>query len=363
MKKWLSLLAGMALVITSCQEKTYKITGTVEGGLFGEKVYLMERTEDGFLSLDSTVIDTQEAFTFEGVQDSAVMLFLTYTDGEQDPFFADFVLENGKIKARLSHDEKRTSVTGTPLNNSFQTFKQKRQEYSQQLMEIFAAMRASQDKEKEKKEMEALEEMMTAELYTTIQSNTHNVLGAYLLGFFRNYLDYAQIKAALINIPATYKTDPILVKLQQRVDAADVTATGNKFVDFEMFNEQGDVVCLSDFVGKSNYVLVDFWASWCNPCLREMPKLVELYATYKNKGLQVVGVSLDNDKQAWLACIKKMSMAWVQMSDLKGWSSEGAELYGIRSIPHMLIIDQEGTIIARDLTGENLANKLKELFD
>lgn len=363
MKKWTLLLAAMALAVTSCQKKAYKITGTVEGGLFGEKVYLMDRTEDGFLSLDSTVIDTRETFFFEGVQDSAVMLFLTYTDGEQDPLFADFVLENGKIKARLSHDEERTSVTGTPLNNSFQAFKQKRQEYSRQLMEIFAAMRTSQDKEKEKKEMEALEKTMTAELYNAIQSNTHNVLGAYLLGFFRNYLDYAQIKAALINIPAAYKTDPILMKLQQRVDAAEATATGSKFVDFEMFNEQGDAVCLSQFVGKSNYVLVDFWASWCNPCLREMPRLVELYTTYKTKGLQVVGVSLDNDKQAWLGCIKRMSMTWMQMSDLKGWNCEGAELYGIRSIPHMLIIDKEGTIIARDLTGEELANKLKELLD
>ena len=104
------------------------------------------------------------------------------------------------------------------------------------------------------------------------------------------------------------------------------TAVGQKFTDFEMQTPEGKTVKLSDYVGKGKVVLVDFWASWCGPCRREMPNLVEAYAKYKNKNFEIVGVSLDQSADAWKEAIKKLNITWPQMSDLKYWNCEGAQL-------------------------------------
>ena len=111
-----------------------------------------------------------------------------------------------------------------------------------------------------------------------------------------------------------------------------------------------------------HYTHNDFWASWCGPCRREMPNLVEAYAKYKNKGFEIVGVSLDQSGEAWKEAIEKLNITWPQMSDLKYWNCEGAQLYAVSSIPHTVLIDGEGTIIARGLHGEELQEKLAEVI-
>ena len=108
--------------------------------------------------------------------------------------------------------------------------------------------------------------------------------------------------------------------------------------------------------------MIDFWASWCGPCKREMPTVVEAYDMYKNKGFGVVGVSLDNNAESWKQAIKEWNITWPQMSDLKGWQCEGASLYGVRAIPATVLVDQQGTIIARNLRGAALMKKLGELM-
>ena len=108
--------------------------------------------------------------------------------------------------------------------------------------------------------------------------------------------------------------------------------------------------------------MVDFWASWCGPCRREMPNLVEAYAQYKGKNFEIVGVSLDQDAAAWKESIKKLNMTWPQMSDLQGWNNAGAKLYGVNSIPATVLVDQEGTIVARNLRGDAIKSKLNELL-
>lgn len=140
------------------------------------------------------------------------------------------------------------------------------------------------------------------------------------------------------------------------------TAVGQKFTDFEMQTPEGENVKLSDYVGKGKVVLVDFWASWCGPCRREMPNLVEAYAKYKNKNFEIVGVSLDQSGESWKEAIGKLNITWPQMSDLKYWNCEGAKLYAVSSIPHTVLIDGEGTIIARGLHGDELQQKLAEVI-
>ncbi|HNM25393.1 MAG TPA: TlpA disulfide reductase family protein, partial [Saprospiraceae bacterium] len=117
---------------------------------------------------------------------------------------------------------------------------------------------------------------------------------------------------------------------------------------------------LSNFRG--NYLLIDFWASWCGPCRRENPNVKAMYEKYHPKGFNIVGVSLDRERGAWVKAIEADGLVWSHMSDLKGWNSEHAKIYSVSSIPQTVLLDKEGRIVARNLRGEALQEKLKSIY-
>ena len=147
------------------------------------------------------------------------------------------------------------------------------------------------------------------------------------------------------------------------LDVLNTVAFGNKFLDLEMADPNGKKHYLSEFVGNGkNIVLIDFWASWWPPCRRDMPNLVAAYKKYKNKGFEIVGISLDSKADAWAKGVKDLNITWTQLSDLQGWKNSGAQLYGVNSIPHTVLVDKDGTIIAKNLHGEEIDAKLQEIL-
>ena len=148
--------------------------------------------------------------------------------------------------------------------------------------------------------------------------------------------------------------------MTQRLDAIKRLMIGIPAPDFTLKTPDGKDISLSSFKGK--YLLVDFWASWCGPCRRENPNVVALYNRYKDKGFDIFGVSLDQNKELWMKAIENDKLTWKHGSDLKGWQSAPAAQYGITGIPHTILIDKTGKIIARQLRGEALAAKLDEIF-
>lgn len=134
------------------------------------------------------------------------------------------------------------------------------------------------------------------------------------------------------------------------------------FKDATLVTLQGDTVRLSDYVGHHKYVLVDFWASWCGPCMREMPNVKAAYAKYKNRGLEIVGISLDRDKAAWKGAVERVGITWPQMTDYTPNGSKAASLYGVQYIPYIVIFDKKGNIVAQNLHGNELLQKLEELM-
>ena len=325
MKKFTYLLA-VAAVFTACNSGNngYTVTGTVEGAADGDTVYLETVEGRQFVKLDSAVIK-DGTFTFKGTQDTAVNRYISYKAEGKDG------AANGLNKQMMTIYESMSDTTLT-----------------------------DEQREAKSKEMENLENSMISAIKAGINKNITNPVGVLLLKQNYYYMDVADLDPLMPQIPAAYDNDEAIVKIKNNVEKMKATAVGQKFTDFEMQTPEGKTVKLSDYVGKGKVVLVDFWASWCGPCRREMPNLVEAYAKYKNKNFEIVGVSLDQSADAWKEAIKKLNITWPQMSDLKYWNCEGAQLYAVSSIPHTVLIDGEGTILARGLHGDELQEKIAE---
>lgn len=192
-------------------------------------------------------------------------------------------------------------------------------------------------------------------------SNTYRLaLGGVVNGISQNadllFVEFADEFAT--KYAQTNSMDVGLMK--PRLDAIKQQMIGVKAPEFTLKTPEDKEVSLSSFKGK--YLLIDFWASWCGPCRKENPNVVALYNRYKDKGFEILGVSLDRTKEPWVKAIADDKLTWAHVSDLKGWQSAAAALYGVSSIPHTVLLDKEGKIIARQLRGEQLAQKLDELF-
>ena len=147
---------------------------------------------------------------------------------------------------------------------------------------------------------------------------------------------------------------PVVATTQEMRDSIANAPEVEMIKDFTMTSVDGKKVSLKDEVAKHEITIVDFWASWCGPCMHEVPNLVSLYNKYKDTGLGIVGISLDEDEDSWKSAIEENKMSWTQLSDLQGWNNAAARLYGVESIPHILVVNKKGEIIAEDLRGEDL---------
>lgn len=161
---------------------------------------------------------------------------------------------------------------------------------------------------------------------------------------------------------APWYNAPELEDVRKSMENMALRAPGVKYTDFTLSDLDGKSHTLSEWCAKGNYVLVDFWASWCGPCKKEMPNVVEAYNRFHDKGFDVVGVSFDDSKEAWAAAVKNLNLPWHHVSDLKGWESTVAPAYGIVSIPSNILVGPDGVIVACDLREEKLLNKLAEIY-
>ena len=184
--------------------------------------------------------------------------------------------------------------------------------------------------------------------------NLDNILGAYLVSSYSMVFDKDFTAKCLAELPEKWNNYEGIIKLREALAVEAKTAEGQPITDFTMPDPKGKDVSLSQFIKKNKLTLVDFWASWCGPCRKAIPGVKALYEKYRKQGFGVVGVSFDSKKEAWVKAIKDLDLPWPQMSDLKGWDCAASDLYNIKAIPFTLLVTKDGTIVARNIDGEEL---------
>lgn len=362
MRRLLYFATGAILASCATSPK-YDLTGTTGADLDGKKVYL-ERLDSAaqYVAIDSAVVSNQH-FTFKGTAQEPAIAMITVAS-ENNPALP-FILENGNIQMTLGAESK---VSGTAANDSLQSYYNHIDEISKQikvLVEEFEAKRSEsslteEDQKAIMSKYEQLQGMATDYSISFIKANQNSLAGMSILSNYLTALSVEQIDQILAAASPAFKATPLMNRIDSYLTALRRSEVGAMYTNITMPDLQGQNISLSDYIGKGKYVLVDFWASWCGPCRAEMPVVVEAYKKYADKGFEIVGISFDNNKEAWEKGVKDLNMTWPQMSDLKGWQSEAGVVYGIRSIPATLLFDPQGKIIAKNLRGEELANTLAQ---
>ncbi|MCK8623362.1 TlpA disulfide reductase family protein [Prevotella sp. E13-27] len=357
------LLSLAALAFTACQKNSYKIDGIVEGLINGDTIYLTKDMSTGIPS--DTIIVKDGKFEISGVADS-VEIGIVYV--KNAPMCNAFVfLEPGTISMSLNtNDIMKNTVGGTKCNDGLQELNSMTVDLQKQLDALtttaYDATATEESKAKALAEIDALTNQARQKQFEIALKNIDNELGFFLAQgiCFMPETDVEKSKELLDAMPKAFSEREAAKEMREHVELLSAVNTGKKIKDFTFPTPDGTEMNVMSEVEKNELTIIDFWASWCGPCRQEMPTMVVLFNEYQEKGLGIVGVSLDEDKEAWTNAIKELGLKWPQMSDLKGWKSAAAEQFMVNSIPFMLVVDKNGVILAKGLRGEELKSFVKE---
>ena len=375
----LLIVLSFAFMLASCADKgksasgenatgdtTFLLTGNVKG-LDSGWAYLYHPERNQQIPDSAKVVNG--SFEFKGNAAQPEFVLLGYDQNGQKRFPLGFFLEGGNIALKGTVDSLHNAdITGSAAQEDLKKFNASRkplEEKQKQLYEAYQVAAMSGDRQKAgdiQKQYESLEEEGKAVVAKFVKENPASYVSAFQLAQNFAYDVVPDQLEPLYNLLAdNIKASHFGKAVKESLDAAKTTAVGSMAPDFTLNDVNGKPVSLAAYKGK--YTLVDFWASWCGPCRQENPIVVKAYNTYKSKGFDILGVSLDEKKDKWEQAIQQDKLTWTHVSDLKGWESDVAALYGIKAIPMNYLLDKDGKIIARSLRGEDLIKKLGEILN
>lgn len=373
MKKLGILFFGFALLLTGCQEdQGYYLSGSIDGIEDGKKVYISERDEStrSLKPIDTTTIKNGK---FEIDMEDTDLPGLSFLQFEGVNGNVVFISENEKINFDINKDSLRNAkITGGKENKALAEYLDHLKDLNQKMLGLQQKMRqAAIDRNSEelnsirnaKAELRDNDKNYKEELY---KRNTDSYVGVMLLSDMLTMKSHSgpEVRDMYANLSDRLKETALAKSLKENLDNSLAVEVGSKAPTFTAPNPDGEELSLDENLGK--VTVVDFWAAWCKPCRIENPNLVKTYNKYKDQGLNIISVSLDRpgQKDRWLKAIEEDNLEqWSHVSNLKFWNEPVAKKYQVKAIPATFILDENGVIVAKNLRGDALANKIGELLN
>ncbi|WP_158798062.1 TlpA disulfide reductase family protein [Pedobacter sp. L105] len=379
MKKIFLVFAAMTPLLAAAQAPNFTISGKIGHLDKPAKVYI-DYTSEGSGRVDSAEV-VNGTFQFSGYISGTAYSRMTlshdgagknqeiYVNGAGDVIYFFFGKENIQINSADSLYNAKFS--GSKVYDEMLAFDQ---EAGETVMKInrtanLEIQKGTEEQQKDPafiKSIDVVVKRKNAERKAGLLKFAKNHPDSYFsvqalteaLGGYR--VPVSEVEPIFNTLNEGLRTSYAGISLSKLLNAGSITGIGAKAPGFTQNDANGKPVSLSDLRGK--YVLLEFWASWCHPCRAESPNLLKQYQLYKNKGFEILSVSVDSDKSRWLEAIAKDGLTWIQVSDLKGWDNEARKLYGLNGVPGNFLISPEGKIVASNLIGEKLNKKLAELL-
>ncbi|MBO4849281.1 MAG: AhpC/TSA family protein [Prevotella sp.] len=360
------LILFTALLALSCSQSfDYRITGKVDGLPQVKKIYLISDMEDG-VPFDSLLVK-DGAFEYAGHADSVTFCFIGNL--KDSVALMPLFLEEGDISIVVSGEPMKSKVSGTHLNDELQQLNAAGLKYQEEIQSLVSRIgedaTEEQKAEVERKAMDSMSKLATM-FYQTAEKNIDNELGFFLVTN-PAMLNEEQVLTLVNKMPRKMRSRPLVVEMEKyikesRLDAGmggDEMDNDGPIPNFSALDLNGKEVSAMDVIRQNEMTIIDFWASWCGPCMQEMPHMVQLYQLYHEHGLGILGVSLDTDGEAWKDAVKKTGAVWTHISELDR-NSKIARMFGVNAIPFTMIVDREGNVLASGLTGTDLEDFLHQ---
>ncbi|WP_420147779.1 redoxin family protein [Spirosoma sp.] len=374
MKKFLFAIVGLIVINLTANAQTTKpftVTGTVKKAAPGSYVYL-EANSQPTRKIDSAKVDANHAFSMNGkVNEGGDVLILNVGGGQRMALLAEGgetfnVTADGFRMDQKTGQVGKATVTGSKNMEFYEKLNALRTEMDAKVANWNKQAQAATEK-KDNKKMAQIEQEYTAaeadvvnKVKAMLPEMGTSLVALFALNFINIDSDFATYEALAQRFEKENPNSPHAKSLIGRVARIKGVSVGALAPDITLSDTTGKSVALSSLRGK--YVLIDFWASWCGPCRAENPNVVRMYNKYKDKGFEIYGVSLDQAKANWTKAIRNDNLTWMHVSDLKFWQSAAAQQYGVQAIPATFLLDKEGKIIAKNLRGEALEQKLEEVL-